>query len=594
MSRGSDGRGWRIAVSMGRCGTLVVAIGLTFSAVALGGTAFSTWPSAGGDTSDTHSSSDTTAPSTSTVSTLAPYWGSPFTNSHGTITATPAVVGGVIYFPDSGGYLEAVDAGTGALEPTGETNDPIPNWTAPQIASYTSVTGDYSKTAPAVADGNVYIGSAGNITAGNPTDYLMAFNATTGAPAWTPTATQLDSDTYATLLSSPVVVNGITIAGAKHNVVFEGVSSREEHLTATGHPYKFQGSIVAVDATNGKILWKTSTVCPNTLTSDQSLDGTTQYGLGVFATTFTYVPSGGSWSLPSCGYTGGAIWSSTAAYDARDNLVFVTTGNNYSVPAGVTASNVSGSDYDDSMMALNASTGAVVWAAPWPPAFDLTNQSCYGKASCPGLDYDFGTGPSLLTINHTMLVGAGSKSGDYWIFLAKNGAVVHHIINLGPGGPSGGGIDFGAATDGATIYVGENNSPGGTYPLQGAANIAANKKTPNSSWAAINPVTGVVLWQQKNNLYSGAVSNFLTVANGVLYAPTYGQTCDSNKTCTKAAEFRALNAADGTCLWTFDVKGVNSQPKGVAISDSKLFWAVNNELYAFYVPTNGTSSNCAD
>ena len=35
--------------------------------------------------------------------------------THGDVSATPAVVGGAVYFPDWGGYINKVNAATGAL-----------------------------------------------------------------------------------------------------------------------------------------------------------------------------------------------------------------------------------------------------------------------------------------------------------------------------------------------------------------------------------------------------------------------------------------------------------------------------------------------
>ena len=46
------------------------------------------------------------------VSHLKPKW--VFT-THGNVSATPTVVGGVVYFPDWGGYINAVEAATGKL-----------------------------------------------------------------------------------------------------------------------------------------------------------------------------------------------------------------------------------------------------------------------------------------------------------------------------------------------------------------------------------------------------------------------------------------------------------------------------------------------
>jgi polyvinyl alcohol dehydrogenase (cytochrome) len=90
------------------------------------------------------------------------------------------------------------------------------------------------------------------------------------------------------------------------NVVYQGVSSNEEFLAVDpNYPCcTFRGSVVALDAHTGKILWKT-------------------------------------YDMPDYGgqpnqYSGGAVWQQ-AAIDFVRNTLYIGTGNNYTVPASVLA-----------------------------------------------------------------------------------------------------------------------------------------------------------------------------------------------------------------------------------------------------------------
>jgi polyvinyl alcohol dehydrogenase (cytochrome) len=258
------------------------------------------------------------------------------------------------------------------------------------------------------------------------------------------------------MTGSPVIYNG---------VVDVGVSSNEEAIAATqGYPCcAFSGSVVAVDEGSGTKLWQT-------------------------------------YMAPS-GYSGAAVWSSTPVIDAARNSVYVGTGNNYSVPQVVEtcfANNqnnpdcAASNDYFDSVVALDLTTGAIKWATP-TMYYDVSNDACdnspSGQANCPspqGPDYDFGgSGPNMLGPD---LIGIGQKSGIYWALNPDKGTVVWQT-RVGPGSGFGG-IEWGTAFDGTSIYVPIANWEYLGYSLQpGGANVNGG------SWAALNPSTGQILWQ---------------------------------------------------------------------------------------------------
>ena len=68
------------------------------------------WPQFGQNNSNTAGNHEETAISPTTVANLQEKW--KFTTK-GDVSARPAVVNGVVYFPDWGGYLWAVNASTG-------------------------------------------------------------------------------------------------------------------------------------------------------------------------------------------------------------------------------------------------------------------------------------------------------------------------------------------------------------------------------------------------------------------------------------------------------------------------------------------------
>src|SRR5215472_9953738 len=121
---------------------------------------------------------------------------------------------------------------------------------------------------------------------------MLAVNRTTGAPLW---SVLVDSNPASEITGSPTVYNG---------VAYVGVSSHEEGL-ATQPGYKcctFRGAVVALDASTGKILWKTYTVPSNN--------------------------GGGDSNKPGY-YTGGAVWGSSPVVDPATGMLYVSTGNDY-------------------------------------------------------------------------------------------------------------------------------------------------------------------------------------------------------------------------------------------------------------------------
>lgn len=462
------------------------------------------WPMAGYNIDNIRSNPLETTISSRNAGNLAVKW---TYTTHGDVSATPTVSDGTVYFPDWGGYLDKVDAQSGKLI-----------W-AHKISDYDGIAGAQSRTSPAIANGILYIGDHNGA-------HLIAVNARTGDLVW---IRQLDSHPDAVITQSPSVYGG---------VVYEGISSGEQNVAAdpTYACCTFRGSLTATNARTGAPMWKRYTLPDNG---------------GVVG-----------------GYSGGSVWGGTPAIDPLHNLVFVGTGNNYQVPrsvddchsgGGTAQQCLSPSDHIDSVLALDLRTGAIKWSYG-PATFDAWNFGCMQvttPTNCPkfpGDDLDFSDGAHLFTITGPHgttreVVGAGSKSGQFVLLDALTGAVIWSATP-GPGSNSGG-ILWGSSVDGKRIYVAEADFGKKPYMLPDGTT------TTSSSWAALDPATGKVLWQTVNpsgGYAWGAVSS----ANGVVYASS------------TTGHMYALDGATGRIL--FDHQGPFSTNAGASVVSGTVYW----------------------
>lgn len=449
--------------------------------------------------------------------------------TRGDVSATPAVVDGAVYFPDWGGYFWKVDA---------ETGDVI--WSR-SVVEYTGIEGTFSRTSPVVAGETVYIGTQSG-------GRLLAIDTETGDLRWN---TQTDQHPRAVLTSSPVVYRG---------VVYQGVSS-DEFLLAGDPAYDcctFRGSLVAVDAATGSVLWKTHTL------PDQ----------------------GGGSDI----FSGASVWGSTPTIDRRSNTVFVGTGQNYSVPQSVSQCQDNGGTPEeclpewnamDSIVAMDLSTGAIKWSTG-PARFDAWNLACipgFPPNNCPnpGPDHDTSDGTHLFTIpgpdgKPRRAVGAGQKSGEFWMLDAATGDIIWSA-SVGPGSTLGG-IEWGTANDGKRIYFAETNADRIPYRLPDGRTIDY------SSFGALDAASGQIVWQVPEP-HGGLAVGPATTANGVVYHGSLN------------GYMYALDAATGEVLWEF--QGAGSSNAGPAIVDGTLYWGngyqrintPSTTFYAFTLPGNG-------
>ncbi len=507
------------------------------------------WPMFGQNVCNTRSAPSGGPITPATASKLVTKW---VFDAAGDISTTPSVVGAEVYVPDWGGLLHRIDASSGRVvwsvsvgALAGIDAGASPSGTDAPASVIARVT-------PVVTDSSVIVGLArGALVGTSSLATMLAVDRATGALRW---QTLLEAHPAAFITSSPVLEQG---------TIYVGVSSGEES-SAVVPGYKccsFRGSVVALDASTGKILWKTYMI------EDSA-----------------YLQSDGG--TPS-GFSGAAVWSGTPVVDRTRHSLYVTTGNNYSAPDGVAT--LPPGDHIESIVSLDMSTGAIRWAQRMTTGDVWTGALSLLTPDSAGPDWDFGSGANLFRTQiggvPRDVVGAGQKSGIYWAVDPDTGGVLWRQ-QVGPGGHYGG-IHWGPAVDGQHVFVGVNDQKGGSYTL-GGTGPQSGQSTNVGSWAALEPSTGSLQWQIANPamtapLNGGSVNGPLATVDGVVF----GGSMDAQGT------MFALDGASGAVLWSFQSGG--TVYGGAAVAAGVVYWGngypssrlgfgtPGGKLYAFQV-----------
>ena len=310
---------------------------------------------------------------------------------------------------------------------------------------------------------------------------LYAVDATTGELVW---QTSPDQHHSATLTGTPAYAAG---------KLYVPVSSLEV-VTAANPDYAcctFRGHVMAVDAGDGSVIWDSYAI-PNPPASV----GTTSVGTDML------------------GPSGAPVWTSPTI-DVDKNLLIFGTGENYSSPADTNS---------DAVIAVALDTGERLWSRQTFPG-DAWNVACMmaDNPNCPeedGPDYDQASSPLLVDIGEgKTVVVAGQKDGRVFALDWETGQNKLWEVKLGRGSIQGG-VHFGMAADGTTVYVPINDM----------------NDTRNGEWldpelarpgvSAVNAMTGEVLWShvQENVCGEGrpfcdpGVSAAITATDGAVIA----------------------------------------------------------------------------
>ncbi len=549
------------------------------------------WPFWGGNLHNTHDASYETRVGTENVGTLQLKW---VFQTGGSVSAFPTTTDELVYFPDWGRQMGLINTPGRMYALDRDTGEEV--WSR-LITEYNGgVQGNgISRSSPAIYKDSIIFGDVLNPVfafLGTHGAHLYAANRFTGDLLWD---TQLEDHPASQVTQSPVIADG---------VVYVGVSSLENIFVGLGigshRPpcCNFRGSMLAVDADTGEILWKTYTTPDN----------------------------GGAYDL----FSGVSVWGSGPCVDRKRNRVYVGTGQNYTFPAALAdclqeavgiddlearlmaeescrAEYGSPDNHFDSILALNLETGDIEWSQR-TQGFDAWTLACGGELGvipslpayppdCPdpeGPDYDFAQAPMLFTTpSGRELLGAGQKSGIFWALDPDGEGEVVWATVVGPGSKSGGHM-FGAATDGKRIFVQTTNLD------HKETELVDGRVVNGGFWSALDAETGQILWQTPDpasflpltgNIsnpyigsglgpgFFGAPQGPLTLANGLVYAGSMD----------REGHMYAMDAETGEILWSFESGG--SVCAGPTVVNGNLYWGSgyrngfsNNRFYAFSLP----------
>jgi polyvinyl alcohol dehydrogenase (cytochrome) len=449
----------------------------------------------------------------------------------------PAIVGGKLYMASASGMVYALDPKSGCTY-----------W------SYKAQSG--VRTAISVGPVGPKGAPTGNaIYFSDAQARAYAVDAETGKEIWT---RKVDDHPAARATGAPTLYDG------RLYVVLSGVSEESAASMPDYECCKFRGSLTALDATTGAVLWKTYTV------DEPKPRGVSSSGKPLF------------------GPAGAPIWSAPTI-DAKRGLIYAATGNAYADPAPKTS---------DAIVAFDLKTGKIRWinqilpdvwilgcsappagiAAPNAPASGGAAPRAASNPNCPrdvGPDFDFSASPALVTsAGGSDLLVVTQKSGvGFALNPDKRGKVVWEY-RWGRGSPVGG--VWGLSTDGQRAYFGVADqlspAPGGLH----AVDLATGKRV----WYTPPPAPVCA----KGPGCSAAQSAALTSIPGVVFSGSAD------------GAVRAYDSDTGAILWTFDtnrdfdsVNGVKAHGgsidgPGPVVADGMLYVTAGN---AGFVGTAG-------
>jgi polyvinyl alcohol dehydrogenase (cytochrome) len=316
-----------------------------------------------------------------------------------------------------------------------------------------------------------------------------AVDANTGKELW---SRKLEDHIYAGATGSPTLYNGrlyVPLAAVGE----EGQGGRVGYECCT-----FRGSITALDANTGAVIWKSYTIADAPAPRGKNAEGRTVWG-----------PSGaGVWGAPTI--------------DPARRAIYITTGNNYSDPATSTS---------DAVIAMDLESGKHRWVFQ-PTPNDTWAGGCKGKSApggnCPevqGPDHDFSISPVLTrTAAGRDLVIVQQKSGMAYALDPDKGTKVWEYKTSGGSGLGG---QWGAAADATQAYFGVR-TPGGVH--------AVKVDTGAPAWATPPPPM-LCAGARGCGASQGAA---VTATPGIVFAGSMD------------GGVRAYSAETGAIVWTFD------------------------------------------
>ncbi len=389
------------------------------------------------------------------------------------VIGQPSVIGGRVFIGVDTGQVYAIDALKGCL-----------------VWSYKANAGVRTAITVARVAASRHAAFFGDLAG-----MVYAVDAATGAELW---KSRADTHPAARITGAPQFFEGILYVPVASGE--EGAGGAANYACCT-----FRGSMVAMAAQSGRVIWKTYMI----------EDEPRQTGTA---------PN----STPRMGPSGAGIWSAPTI-DARRRSIYVGTGDAYSEPADKAT---------DALVALDMDTGKIRWIAQ-DTANDVWTSACMRPTNKPdncGPDHDFGSPPMLKTLadGRDILV-AGQKSGNVWAHDPDTGQVLWRSPLVANTEEFGGKIVWGGASDSDTAYFGLG--PGGI----GAVALRNGER----KWLMeISPASGM----ETHPGHDGP----LTAIPGVIFSGGWD------------GMLRALNASDGKLIWSFNTAREFPTVNGIA------------------------------
>jgi polyvinyl alcohol dehydrogenase (cytochrome) len=407
--------------------------------------------------------------------------------------SSPTVAGGRLYVGSQNGTVYSLDAKTGCI-----------HWTLSAAGGV--------RTAIAIGPGDRASrdGTAGPlIYFGDTAANAYAVNADTGRVVWT---RKVEDHPLARITGSPTLYAGRLYVPVASYEESQGADPRYECCT-------FRGSVLALDATTGQVIWKT-TMIPDPLRRR----GTSTAG------------------VPLWGPSGSGIWSAPTVDVSRRRL-YVATGNAYSAPAHATT---------NAIVALDLDNGTIRWTRQMTPGDVYLSNCRAGNPNCPdvnGPDFDFGSPPVLARANGRDILVIAQKSGMAFALDPQHEGEVMWEYRAGQGGVLGG-LEWGAAVDSDQAYFAVSDilspKPGGIH----AVRLSTGRRT----WFTPPPTPVCGTGRGCNAAQSAAV----TAIPGVVFS-------GSND-----GALRAYSTATGAIVWEFDTNREFTSVNGVPAKGASL------------------------
>ena len=420
--------------------------------------------------------------------------------------------------------------------------------------------------------------------------FVYALDANTGKEKWRvdmrsktfPGAHQLNG-TYA----SPILAGGkIVVAGGALEQGIRLLFPKYEGFTG-------RGFVVALEPQSGRIAWKYD-VGPKPERLDPPIKIKDAWGEHVF----------------QFGPATSTVWS-TPAYHAASRTIFFGTDTNNAPRRPTPDDPRLDTRYACAVIAIDAGDGSEKWVTQINRG-DVWNgrMRAYDPEAGRYLDLSIGDTPRVFTIMWngmpTLVIGFGCKNGGFYIVRASDGMILAHtpLYNGPPTNPLNpppdkrtlalpgliGGLQTGCATDGKRVYtngidaIGLGTQESGTtsFPPTGGRAVAISLDTKTEYWRHDRPKMATVGGPPPKPVFKNGgdpVASGIAVANGVVYFTTL-----------MSSKLVALDASTGKQLREIGLPPVWSGP---AVSRGRVYVGTGNIVLpdaAFLGPTKATGT----